>query len=175
MPAISMLSLTAKVIPAQGVGELVSISCARAIALSRGTREIQTGLRGAGSKRSYTALTFSEIFMLLPPGEAPVIPVPRRPAILAHSAAFPRYLRSEPQRRSPFSSLRALAVSVLLPPFVPLPRQLSRRLRQLENARACSLQGYPNRCAMRRTHPAARHTRLDQRNSIARAPPPKLA
>src|ERR1700682_2491324 len=113
--------------------------------------------------------------MLLPPGEAPVIPVPRRPAILAHSAVFPRYLRSEPQRRSPFSSLRALAVSVLPPLFVPFPRQLSRRLLQLENARACSPQGYPNRCALRRTHPAARNTRLDQRHSIARAQPRKLA
>src|SRR5437879_11644584 len=111
-----MLSLTAKVIPARVVGEEFSMICARSRALLRGTKEIQIGLSGCASKRSYIAETLLEIFIRLPPGEMPIISAPRRPTNLARSAVFQRYLRSAPLPQSPFSSLRAQAISARLPP-----------------------------------------------------------
>src|SRR5207253_9336256 len=85
-----MLSLTAKVIPARVVGEEFSMICARSRALLRGTKEIQIGLSGCASKRSYIAETLLEIFIRLPPGEMPIISAPGEQTTLRAMPSFNR-------------------------------------------------------------------------------------
>jgi len=110
--------------------------------------------------------------MLLPSGEAPVIPVPRRPAIWC-TVQLSRYLRSElPPAISVFiaSSTSSFCPASTL---CPVATAIVQRLRQLENARLAALWGIQI-AGVALNASAAQHTRLDRRHSIARAQPRKL-